>query len=234
MALNVAAPIVVISVALGETKTLDGLPLFAAQLATSAGILFFATSFRRTRFLGEPERYLEMSAPFAIIAAVVVLEGHAGAWAVPALLVYFAAITAGQLGLARLVRTAVADRAHDLATVTAAINAHCPPGGTVRLAANSDEMQKYFMTEPWSFVRYWSYEKPFAGFHVRDAFDPFPILKTAVVEAAIRSYGATYCLMATGDSGAALFAGDHAWRARLSVLAETPTYRLYAVADAVT
>ena len=230
--LNVVALIAAYSLLVDSGTVLSGLPLFAAQLSATAVILFVATSFRRTRFLGEPERYLEMSAPFSVLAAMAFLQASGDGAVVWGLLMYFALATAAQFTIARMVRRAVAGRSGDLDTLSAAIDAHCPPGTTVRLAANNDETQKYFMTRPWSFVRFWSYEEPFAGYRVRSAFKPFPVLKTAVVEAAIRAYDANYCLMERGEDAAELFANDAVWRDRLLVLAETATTRLYAIAPA--
>ncbi len=231
VALNVVTILAATSLVV-RGDAMKGLLLFAAQLSAVALVLFVATSFRRTRFLGEPERYLEMAAPFATIAGIAFLQAAGGDAAVTALLAYFAVVTLGQLGLAGVVKRAARDRARDVTQIREAIEAHCPAGATVRLAANNDETQKYFMTLPWSFVRYWSYEEPFAGFRVRNAFDPFPVLRTAAVEAAIRDYGANYCLMEGADGAPRLFTDDADWRARLSVLAEGPTYCLYAIGPA--
>jgi hypothetical protein len=42
--------------------------------------LFVATSFKRTRFLGEPERYVEMVYPFSVLLLVLLLEPRGEVW----------------------------------------------------------------------------------------------------------------------------------------------------------
>lgn len=213
---------------------LPALVAFALEMAAIGAVLFVLTTFRATRFLGEPERYLEMTAPFTVAATAYLLDAHFGSWALMALVGYFAAVDAAQLRLTQMVRQVMQSRAGDVADIVAAVESAFG-GQPIRFTSNNDELLKYFQVQPWSFARYWSYAEPYAGYELEQAFAPFPNLRTEVVEAAIRQYDVNVCLIdrmvADRDD---LFAQAPAWRDRLQTLLETPDYRLVRIHPAVT
>lgn len=229
--LNVTTPLALALYWLGPDEDRPAFVDFAIEMTMVGGLLFLVTSFRPTRFLGEPERYLELMAPFSVCAAAYLMLELLGPVSVPVVLVYFAAVDAGQLILARTVRQAMRSRTGDVLEIIARIE-QAFASQEIRFTCNNDELLKHFLVQPWLFARYWSYAEPFAGYTLDRAFAPFPNLRTEVVEAAIETYDINVCLV---DRSAAdrepLFADAPDWQRRLETLWQTPDYLLLRIRD---
>jgi hypothetical protein len=160
---------------------------FCWRIASIALLIFFFTSFRATRFLGEPERYIEIATPFSVVAAVSFLLDTWGFLAVGIALCYQILATIGQLVVAKRLSRYLEERWTGVRTLLDEIAARVDPAH-IRFGSNNDEIVKVAMQRPWSFARHWSFEMPFAGLDVGEAFRAYPMMYPAAFAKVIDTY----------------------------------------------
>ena len=150
----------------------DGALGFATDIALCGGLAAFLTSFRRTRFLGEPERYIEATAPFSAVAGIAAVALTAGTPALAMVLAVFAALDIAQLYASRMLGRHVASNLIDYAAIGAAIDGR--GGGAVRYAGNNDQITKQLLSNDWLFVFCMAIGKTYCGMPTRQVFSTFP------------------------------------------------------------
>jgi hypothetical protein len=178
---------------------------FCARIGVVALIVAFLTTFRATRFLGEPERYLELAIPFT---------GTLGVWAVMtssnarlpwAVFGYFALMNVGQMAVAFALarRAPKAERLQivaELPRIAEAINAQFAPD-QVRFASNEEDVTKYMLLEDWQFVWYWPSTDRYGDMTYQEAFSLFPFVRKESFERLIAMYEVNVCLLDKSNFG---------------------------------
>ena len=196
---------------------------FASRVSLAALLVFIATSFRVTRFLGEPERYVELVTNYSAIAGVGWLASSGHLDVSIALAVWFAVLDSAQL-YALYFKSVEAPEPPGLARVRKVMTDQFGPAET-RFISNNEDMTKHLMTQPWNFARYWSAEEKFAGYSFREAFSVYPCYRKPAFEDAIRQYRLNAVLL-----DKTVFADCfEANRDRLAVLLDDERFRLYRV-----
>jgi hypothetical protein len=210
----------------GTGRPVGGSP-FDGLIVVGA-IVFLLTTFRPLRFLGEPERYLELLIPFSTAVGLAAVEVRFGSvWAVVTVL-YFLAATGAQafLGVVR-VRTVV-NRQDQMRRIAEVINAHAARGGVdVRFTSDNDQIVKFAMDRPWQFVRFWAADCVVAGYRLDQAFDVYPFLRPRVLADILVEYRINYFVLdmespSSGDAGLELH----------ELLTEVDSLRLFRVRSA--
>lgn len=143
------AAVLMIAGSFVELPTITG---FLCNLIFVAMGLVLATSFRKTRFLGQPERYIEFAVPMLSVVAVSVLHHHTTVLVV--LLVYSVAATLAQLVFPviqqRLASTGKKSSGRDdVEKISAAIERIEHIDGEVRLFSNNENYLRCLCDRDW-------------------------------------------------------------------------------------
>lgn len=198
--------------------------MWSGELAVCALGAFLLTSMRPTRFLGEPERYVEQVTAITAVAGVWVVAEWGGQRALVTVLAYFAGMNLVQLLVVPLFRRREATGASDLRLVAETVRSQWDE--PVRFVANNEQLTKFLMTEPWSFARIWSAEEGFGGVSLRDAVTTFPYLRREPFERAVQMYQINACLL---DKANFEDLAEQNLRRVATVVLETERYRLYRI-----
>lgn len=160
-----------------------------------AGLLaMLLTSFRATRFLGEPERYVEATAPWIILAGGAWLWGIAGAGAVWALASVCVVMSLVQLALSEFLARRVTQARDTVESIADAIAARMDDTD-VRLVANNEQYTKLLLPNPWKFSYFIAVGKPYCGMSATEAFSLFPILRKEALERIVLDYRITVVVL---------------------------------------
>jgi len=196
------------------------------KLTLSGFGIFMMTTFRMTRFLGEPERYVEIISPVAAVVGVYVLYYRFGMTVMLSLLGYCACADAAQIVLSGELARRLKKKDSGLAPIREVINVEFGPE-PVRFCSNDEQVTKYFMTAPWEFARIWSAEQSFGGVRAREAFSEFPFIRQGPFETVLRQYRINACVLVR-DNFDEIFHGSDDAR-RLKLLSESDQYRVYRI-----
>lgn len=174
----------------------DRMPgLAAATDIALAGILaMLLTSFRATRFLGEPERYVEAVAPWIALSGAALLALSFGFGPLAWLAAAFALLSAAQVGLSWFLVSRVTTGADTTAEIAAAIRA-AMPDGEVRLCANNEQLTKLLLPNDWRFSYFTAVGEPYCGMSVAETFTHFPNVNRAACERLVRTYAITVAVL---------------------------------------
>ena len=201
-----------------------GLPSFAGEVAIAGLAAMLATSFRATRFLGEPERYVEATAPWSALAAVGWIASRFGVEALHGVAVLFVILAIIQLGLFRVLFRYLSARPLDLAGAEAAISAFARNG--VRLASNNEHFTKLFMYNDWDFAYCIAQGQGYAGMTMNEAFARHPVLRPEAFELILRRYRINACVIDRAVSEQP-FRSQPADLLSATLLHETPALRVF-------
>jgi hypothetical protein len=198
----------------------------AEEAAFASLVVFLATSFRITRFLGEPERYVEIVTVPSTIAGTWYLWslGATGLWAL--IMAWFVLFNMLQMWVVHRRSKETADRP-PLTEIREAIKAEFD-GEEVRFSSNNEEVGKFLLPNRWQFARHWNIAEKYAGFSAADVYTEFPVLRKPVFEAAVREYRINVALLEK-SAFADMFENNPEWHQRLRVLMDDEKYRLYRV-----
>lgn len=170
-----------------------GLPGYASHVAVCGVVAFLLTSFRPTRFLGEPERYVEATTPWAAVASGLFLMSQFG---LPGLLLVLAALLAMdlfQFAASRMLQRHVAKNPMGYAAVQQAIVAAAD--GPVRCAGNNEQFTRHMLEMDWSFVFCMALEKTHCGLPIAEAFTEYPFIRRESLQKIVRHYRANFCVL---------------------------------------
>jgi hypothetical protein len=198
----------------------------AEEAAFASLVVFLATSFRITRFLGEPERYVEIVTVPSTIAGTWYLWslGATGLWAL--IMAWFVLFNMLQMWVVHRRSKETADRP-PLTEIREAIKAEFD-GEEVRFSSNNEEVGKFLLPNRWQFARHCNIAEKYAGFSAADVYTEFPVLRKPVFEAAVREYRINVALLEK-SAFADMFENNPEWHQRLRVLMDDEKYRLYRV-----
>jgi hypothetical protein len=183
-----------------------------------------ATSLRLTRFLGEPERYVEATTPWSALAAAGWIASRWGEGAIEAIAALFVVLAFVQLGLFRILFRYLNARPLDIAGAQAAIAAFAPNG--VRLASNNEHFTKLFLFNDWDFAFCIAHGRGYAGMTMNEAFERHPVLRPEAFEHILSRYRINACVIdrATGEVPFRVSPAD---LASAKLLHETEGLRVY-------
>ncbi len=196
------------------------------KLVLSGFCVFLLTTFRVTRFLGEPERYIEMISPVAAIVGVYALLQRFGASAMLGLLSYCVLLDVAQIAFARELARRLSRMDPGLAQIRQMIEAEFGRE-PVRFCSNDEQVTKYLMTAPWEFARVWSAEQRFGGVRARDAFSEFPFIRKEPFEKVLRDYRINACVLHKTNFKEIFH--DSSDSRRLKLLSESDRYLVYRI-----
>lgn len=194
------------------------------QMALVGIIVFLLTSFRITRFLGEPERYVEFVTFFSTICTTWYLVEYTD-FPFAYFIAYFVVVNILQICIVILINRKISGKKEDFALAESIIN-NIFPAGSVRFCSNSEEYTKRMMMNLWQFVRLWTADQDYAGYKVREAFTQFPYVNKTPFEAALKQYRINICML-DKKNFSTIFEDDREMSSRLELLLETENYILY-------
>jgi hypothetical protein len=205
-----------------------GFVVYSAQVCVVALAVFLITSFRRTRFLGEPERYVEMAAPFAVVAGAHVIKAYGGAWGLGAYVAYAAGMTFVQ-GWYNFFRDRSTKEGSQVKESIQSIRDEVDRlfgDAEVRFISNNGDWTKMLLNTRWRFVYYWPTVREVGGIPLQEFMDSYPMIKRTAIERLIAAYKVNACLMDKREVGTLvepnLIAGSMS-----KVLLESDRYVLY-------
>lgn len=169
-----------------------GLLAFASDVALSGAAATFLTSFRKTRFLGEPERYAEAVTPWATAAGGGLLFAYGGIPALAPIVLLFLALDLAQLRGSRLLNQYVGNKPIDLSAAQRAIEAAQP---IVRCCSNNEQLTKLLMVNDWDFAYCIAVGEDYCEMRISEAFSRFPYLRRDALERIIETYRINACVL---------------------------------------
>jgi hypothetical protein len=200
--------------------------LFCSHMALLGLIVFLLTSFRLTRFLGEPERYVEMVTIFSTIAAVWYLATRFGHKTIPVILVYFVMINFLQFIIMLKISGGKSNQTSEIQQIAEIIRNKAPSEAIVRFCSNNEELTKLLMGNPWTFARLWSAEQKLGGFSIKEMFSIYPNFLKKPFESIIRLYRINFILLDKLNFNE-IFEDNPEDRSRLEILLDNNNHTLY-------
>lgn len=202
-------PLVLVAVAyrFSNSYAAGSLMGLICALALSGAIAMLATSLRATRFLGEPERYVEAVTPWSTLLGGVMVFTHAGWWGIVGVAVAFLVVDLLQVfGSFWLIRHLRA-KPVDIDAVEQAIER--TGLSDIRLCSSDEQLTKALMRNDWQFSYCIAVGEPYCGMTVAEAFAPVPHLTPHALRRIVESYRINICVLA-GSSSADLGVGPPA------------------------
>lgn len=191
MLLNPLLPFTLVAVALGVLPR-DGLVGFAADVAMCGAAAFLVTSFRPTRFLGEPERYIEAVTPWATLAASAVLFAELSTMTVALLALVVLLASLVQLAASHMLLRHLDRKSIQLGPVEAAAAGMNRP---VRCSSNNEQLTKLLLSNDWQFAYCIAVGTPYAGMTAKEVFSPFPFQSRDACARIVTTYRVNLCVL---------------------------------------
>jgi hypothetical protein len=219
-------PLLVIAIAWRMTAGSPhiGIISFAGEMAICGATAMLLTSFRQTRFLGEPERYIEAVTPWSTLAGAAALVHVFGDHSVAAVASLFLALDLVQLGMSHMLFRYLTGKNLDIRGAESAIAAFS--GNNVRLASNNEHLTKQFMYNDWHFAFYIAAGVDYCGLSITQAFSRFPILRPEAFEHIVEQCRINVCVM-DREVGEDLFRAYPHGLKSIVALHETPALRVF-------
>ncbi len=180
----------------------DPLIAYACDLALAGGLAMVLTSFRATRFLGEPERYIEAVTPWAVIGGasvlIVLARDHVGGWTadqaglILAGIFFVAAIV--QITGSKILSNYLDNKPHQLDDAMLAIAQGAGPDG-VRFCSNNEQYTKLMLPNDWQFSYCIAVGSGYCGMTMGEAFSRFPFLRREAMETIVSEYRVNTCAL---------------------------------------
>ncbi|KRA83194.1 hypothetical protein [Altererythrobacter sp. Root672] len=152
----------------------------ACDLAIAGVLAMLLTSLRLTRFLGEPERYVEAVTPWCVIAGGLYAALTFGLSTFWILICVFAALNICQLCISSMLQrhTASSPINIDAAEDAIQLKGH----KKVRICSNNEHLTKLFLKNEWQFSYCIAVGEDYCGMAISEAFSRFPHLTKKAVE----------------------------------------------------
>jgi len=168
-----------------------GIRGFAGAISAASVAVVVLTSFRRTRFLGEPERYAEAAAPWGALAAIPAIADSLGTASVVWILVLFLVVDLAQVTLSGFVARRLRANQSSLDKLTAAIDGLRID---VRLCSNNEQITKRLMLHDWKFACCISASDDYCGLSFSEAFPRYPMLRRKSMERIVAECRVNVCV----------------------------------------
>lgn len=166
---------------------------YGGTVALAGLMAMILTGFRATRFLGEPERYVEATTPWAALAAGYVLWSRFGAVGLVVACALFLVIDVAQLRISALLLQHTSTYAEQLNKFVAVIEGRL--SGHVRFGSNNEHFTKLLMQNDWQYAYCLAVGQDYCGMSVGEAFSTFPLLRREAFERIVTSYRLNACLL---------------------------------------
>jgi hypothetical protein len=164
---------------------------YAGALLVTSLILFLLTSFRGSRFLGEPERYVEALTPWAVVSLFSSnLYNREGSFEI--IFCYCLIVVILQLSLSKLVSKNTRLYTDEFDTIRELIKKR---NDDVRFCCNNEGVTKFFLENDWKFAYYVAVGQEYAGLSAKEIFSKFPFVTPKSVEKLVSYYKINYLLL---------------------------------------
>jgi hypothetical protein len=171
-----------------------GFVAYAGSVTLAGTIAMALTSFRVTRFLGEPERYVEAITPWGVLCAAYVLVTSGQGTLLAAVSGLFLMLDLGQLyASTQLFRHFNDTQSGELAALQGAVRERVPRD--VRFCSNNEHYTKMLMQNDWRFAYCVAVGQDYCGMSVPEAFSEFPRLRRAACQRIVTTYRINVCLL---------------------------------------
>jgi hypothetical protein len=166
---------------------------FAGSVAVAGTIAALLTSFRPTRFLGEPERYVEAITPWSTLCAGYVLLARGGGLLLMLAVLSFLLLDLLQLYAIGLVLRRATAAALQLDDIEKVVRQHLP--ADVRFCSNNEHFTKLLMQNDWQYAYCLAVGQDYCGMKLQEAFTSFPRLRREACERIVATYRVNACLL---------------------------------------
>src|SRR6266853_345350 len=170
-----------------------GFIAYSGTVALAGTIAMLLTSFRATRFLGEPERYAEAVTPWAVLCGAYVLFGRDQRTLLAAVCLLFLLLDLLQLYASRLLLKHVGGQRTQLADIESTVRRRLPGG--VRFCSNNEHFTKMLMQNDWHYAYCLAVGQDYCGMKVQEAFAAYPLLRREACERIVATYRVNACLL---------------------------------------
>lgn len=201
----------------------DGIFGFCLSLALCGSAAAFLTSFRVSRFLGEPERYVESITPWAVLYASHDIFVQTGMPVLIWLLAIFLVADFAQLAASGILLSRVAERSPTLEHIESIIEVRW--GTNARVCSNNEHYTKMLMQHDWQYAYCFAVGQPYCGMSIAQAFSRFPVLRREACERIVEHFRINSCLL-DREAYDALFENVPSALRSMSVAYETDRFRL--------
>ncbi len=167
---------------------------YSLKISFCSLVAFIATSFRFSRFLGEPERYVEMSIPFMVLITIFVLNIHPSY--IYYILGYCILLTVFQILIFLKMKKKLYPE-NDSSTplnITQSIYSYAN-NEDVRITSNCMEILKKLLNTDWQFLMYYPTVKELGGISVKNLFSHFPFLTDESVIQMVKNTDINYLII---------------------------------------
>lgn len=188
-------PMVVLATwgSLGDGSPANPFLAYGSALSTCGLIAFVLTSFRFTRFLGEPERYVEVVTPWAALSASVLIYTQVGTVGLWVLLSCFLLTDVLQVFASKVLLKHVTGNEIGLNEIEKIVTSRFGQGA--RFCSNNEQFTKKLMHNEWSFAYYLAAGQDYCGLKASDVFSKFPFLRRDSCEKIVQAYAINACLL---------------------------------------
>ena len=196
---------------------------YCVSLAVCGVIAAFLTSFRVTRFFGEPERYVEVATPWAVLAGAYLMDERIGPGGLLGLGASFLLVDLLELGASRFLVSVVAPDNPRLEEIERRIEERW--GSGARVCSNNEHYTKMLMRNDWQYAYCLAIGNPYCGMSVEESFSRFPVLRPEACRRIVTQFRINACLLDRKEYDA-LFESNPAGLRNMTVEYETERFRL--------
>jgi len=176
--------------------TYDPFLVYAMRFSFCCFLVFIITSFRISRFLGEPERYVEMATMYSVITSMFIVEEFAGVLGISVFVAYISILYIVQIVIVEKLFKRVRERTDSINIVEEIINNRAKKEvEEVYFYSNNEEVTKKLMMNDWNFARFWSFETEFAGCKFQESYTQFPLYNEYLTKAVLETYKLNYLVL---------------------------------------
>ena len=196
---------------------------FCLSLAVCGALAAFATSFRATRFLGEPERYVEAMTPWAVLFGAHTLFERQGSPALILIAGIFLLIDLVQLFGSSILVKHVSESTPILEGIESLIDARW--GADARVCSNNEHYTKMLMQHDWKYAYCLAVGQPYCGMTTAQSFSRFPVLRLEACERIAEELRINACLLDRKEYDSLFAVMPRALR-KMSVAYQSDRFRL--------
>ncbi|MGV3464885.1 MAG: hypothetical protein ACO1OT_06280 [Heyndrickxia sp.] len=173
----------------------SSIEVYSFKVIIGGLFICFLTSFRFSRVLGEPERYVEIVIPFISIAAVPIVLATYGYMGIIVLLTYYVCLNVFQVGVFTHFLKNVSDGNRKMVSeVTHFINIQ-DKKETVSFFCNNLNLTNHFLNTNWNFISYYPTSYFLAEIAVADLIKEYPYIRINHISAIQSYYKPLYILI---------------------------------------
>lgn len=179
-----------------SNEILSSLYTFSLNINLAGVIIFVLTSFRLTRFLGEPERYVEIIIPFSAIAGIITLTSIGNEIYVNLLIIAFLIINIVQLLLFVFLRKSHPQDITVLKdSIVDKIENSIGDKSRIKFFSNNQDWTKFFLNTEWSFIYFYPTVYEIGGVHITELIKTYPFFDSKGSIQIAKNYSINYFLL---------------------------------------